>query len=82
VRRRPWTRHQRRQHRQFGEPVYETTWLSARDGYLAACEIQTGRVNLDDTGITIDDILAVAGDANTDQPVTREQSGLYEKTRI
>ncbi len=43
----------------FGEPAYEYEIAQAiEDGYLAACEIQKGRVNLDDTGITIDDIMA------------------------
>src|SRR5581483_6821146 len=43
----------------FGEPVYEyTLGQGIEDGYLAACEIREGRVNLDDTGITIDDIMA------------------------
>jgi type I restriction enzyme R subunit len=43
----------------FGEPVYEYDMAQGiEDGYLAACEIQKGRVNLDDTGITIDDIIA------------------------
>src|ERR1019366_4184277 len=45
--------------RHFGEPVYEYDIAQGiEDGYLAACEIQKGRVNLDDTGITIDEILA------------------------
>ena len=43
----------------FGEPVYEyDIGQGIEDGYLAACEIQKSRVNLDDTGITIDQILA------------------------
>lgn len=43
----------------FGEPVYEYDLAQAiEDGYLAACEIQKGRVNLDGTCITIDDIMA------------------------
>ena len=69
--------------RHFGEPVYEYDMSQGiEDGYLAACEIQKGRVNLDETGITIDDILARSPvDANTGQPITREQlKGLYEKT--
>jgi type I restriction enzyme R subunit len=41
--------------RHFGEPVYEyDLGQGIEDGYLAACEIQVGRVNLDDTSITID----------------------------
>ena len=43
----------------FGEPVYEYDMAQAiEDGYLAACEIQKGRVNLDDTGITKEEIIA------------------------
>ncbi|MBW4679602.1 MAG: DEAD/DEAH box helicase family protein [Microcoleus vaginatus WJT46-NPBG5] len=45
--------------RYFGEPVYEYDIAQGiEDGYLAACEIQRSQVNLDDTGITIEDILA------------------------
>lgn len=67
----------------FGEPVYEyDVSQGIEDGYLAACEIQRGHVDLDDTGITIDDIMARNPvDANTGQPITREQlKQLYEKT--
>lgn len=66
----------------FGEPVYEYDMAQGiEDGYLAACEIQKGRVNLDDTGITIDDILARhPTNAITGQPVTRaELDDLYRK---
>ena len=66
----------------FGEPVYEYDMAQGiEDGYLAACEIQKGRVNLDDTGITIDDILARhPTNAVTGQPVTRaELDDLYQK---
>ena len=69
----------------FGEPVYEYDMgQGIEDGYLAACEILVGRVNLDDTGITIDDILARnPRDAITGQPVTREElQDLYEKTQF
>ena len=71
--------------RHFGEPVYEYDMSQGiEDGYLAACEIQKGRVNLDETGITIDDILARNPvDANTGQPITREQlQELYDKTEF
>jgi type I restriction enzyme R subunit len=48
------------------------------DGYLAACEIRKGRVNLDDTGISIDDIIVREPvDAITGVPVTREQLAAY-----
>jgi type I restriction enzyme R subunit len=69
--------------RHFGEPVYEYDMSQGiEDGYLPACEIQKGRVNLDETGITIADILARKPvDANTGQPITAEQlKALYEKT--
>jgi len=59
----------------FGEPAYEYDIAQAiEDGYLAACEIQTGRVNLDDTGITIDEIMA-RGPVNavTGAPMAREE---------
>lgn len=66
----------------FGEPVYEYSITQGMDGgYLALCDIQKGRVNLDNTGITIDDILARRPvDARTGQPITRDQlKALYEK---
>jgi type I restriction enzyme R subunit len=52
------------------------------DGYLAACEIRKSRVNLDATGISLDDILARGPvDATTGHPVSREQlHALYDKT--
>jgi type I restriction enzyme R subunit len=67
----------------FGEPVYEYDMSQGiEDGYLAACEIQKGRVNLDETGITLADILARHPvDANTGQSITAAQlKALYEKT--
>lgn len=69
--------------RHFGEPVYEYDMAQGiADGYLAACEIRVSRVNLDHTGITLDDILARHPvDATTGQPVTREVlQELYLKT--
>lgn len=43
----------------FGEPVYEYTMAQAiEDGYLAACEIRKGRVNLDETGLTFEEVMA------------------------
>jgi type I restriction enzyme R subunit len=66
----------------FGEPVYEYDIAQAiEDGYLAACEIQKGRVNLDDTGITREEIIARNPvDAITGVPLTAEQiDDLYEK---
>jgi type I restriction enzyme R subunit len=63
----------------FGEPVYEYGLAQAiEDGYLAACDIQKGRVNLDDTGITVDDVMARKPvDARTGLSMTREQVAEY-----
>jgi type I restriction enzyme R subunit len=66
----------------FGEPVYEyEIGQGIEDGYLSACEIQLSRVNLDDTGITLEDILARRPvDAITGHPITEDDlSQLYEK---
>lgn len=68
----------------FGEPAYEYDICQAiEDGYLAACEIQKGRVNLDDTGITKEQIIARNPiDAITGLPVTAEQiEDLYQRTQ-
>ncbi len=68
----------------FGEPVYEYDIAQAIvDGYLAACEIQKGRVNIDDTGITKEEIIALNPvDALTGLPVTAEQiDALYQRTQ-
>jgi type I restriction enzyme R subunit len=61
--------------RHFGEPVYEYDMAQGiEDGYLALCEIQRGRVSLDDTGITLADIMARNPiDANTGQPVSADE---------
>ncbi|HOT72168.1 MAG TPA: DEAD/DEAH box helicase family protein [Anaerohalosphaeraceae bacterium] len=66
----------------FGEPVYEYDMAQAiEDGYLAACEIYKGRVNLDDTGITKEEIIARNPvDALTGQPLSPDQiEDLYER---
>ena len=71
--------------RHFGDPAYEYDMSQGiDDGYLAACEIQKGRVNLDDTGITIDEIIARNPvDANTGEPISAEKiRELYEKTEF
>ena len=68
----------------FGEPVYEYDMAQAiEDGYLAACEIQKGRVNLDETGITIEEIIARnPTDAFTGRPVSADElRQRYEKTQ-
>jgi type I restriction enzyme R subunit len=72
-------------HRYFGAPAYEYDIAQAiEDGYLAACEIQKGRVNLDDTGITFDQILARhPTDALTGLPITRQQlKDRYDRTQF
>src|SRR5712692_108800 len=69
----------------FGEPVYEyDVSQGIEDGYVAACEIQVGRVNVDDTGITIDDILGHDPiDPRTGELLTRaELQDLYYKTQF
>lgn len=68
----------------FGEPAYEYDIAQAiEDGYLSACEIQKGRVNIDDTGITKEEIIARNPvDAITGQPITAEQiEELYQRTQ-
>ncbi len=68
----------------FGEAAYEYDIAQAiEDGYLAACEIQKGRVNLDETGITKDEIIARNPvDAITGRPITAEQiEDLYQRTQ-
>jgi type I restriction enzyme R subunit len=69
----------------FGEPVYEYDMAQGiEDGYVAACEIHKGRVNLDDTGISIDEILARNPvDSRTGQPISPEElHELYDKTEF
>lgn len=71
-------------HCHFGNPVYEYDLSQAiDDGYLAACEVLKGRVNIDDTGITREEIVARHPiDALTGQPVTAAQiDELYRKTQ-
>ncbi len=63
----------------FGEPAYEYTLSQAiEDGYLAACEIVKGRVNIDDTGLSPDDVMQHHPiDANTGQPLLKEAVAAY-----
>ena len=65
--------------RYFGEPVYEYDIAQGiDDGYLAACEILRGRVNLDETGLTAEQIVPLAPvDATTGQRVTRDEVERY-----
>ena len=68
----------------FGEPVYDYEIAQAiEDGYLSACEIQKGRVNIDDTGITKEEIIARNPiDAITGLPVSAAQiEDLYQRTQ-
>ena len=67
----------------FGEPAYEYGMAQAmEDGYLAACEIHRGRVNLDETGITLEEVLARnPRDAITGRAMSvRELQAAYGKT--
>lgn len=67
----------------FGEPVYEyDIGQGIEDGYLAACEIHRGRVNIDDTGLTVSQIMALNPvDAITGKPLTEQQlKQLYQHT--
>jgi type I restriction enzyme R subunit len=69
--------------RYFGEPVYQYDMgQGIDDGYLAACEIQKGRVNLDETGISFEEVLKRhPTDALTGEPVSADElRELYEKT--
>jgi len=67
----------------FGEPVYEYDMAQGiEDGYLAACEIIKRQVNLDATGITVDEIMTrTPVDAITGAPVARDKvEDYYAKT--
>jgi type I restriction enzyme R subunit len=67
----------------FGEPVYEYDLAQGiEDGYLAACEIIRREIDLDKTGITVEQVLARnPRDAITGEAVTEEQlRELYEKS--
>jgi type I restriction enzyme R subunit len=69
--------------RYFGEPVYEYGMLQAiEDGFLAACEIQKGNVNLDDTGISFEEALKHnPRDWITGKPVAEDDlKDMYERT--
>jgi len=69
--------------RYFGEPVYEYSLLQAvEDGYLAVCEIQTGNVNLDATGISFEEVMRhTPRNYYTGELITEDElKRLYEKT--
>ena len=59
----------------FGEPAYEYDIGQAiEDGYLAACEIRKGRVNIDEPGLTIEQIMErMPVNAVTGESATREE---------
>ena len=61
--------------RHFGEPAYEYTMAQAiEDGYLAACLIQKSRVNLDEAGLPLKEILAHEPvDADTGLPIAADK---------
>lgn len=65
--------------RYFGEPIYEYgIGQGIDDGYLAACEIRRGRVNLDITGLDADEIMARNPvNAIIGTPAAREQVAEY-----
>ena len=67
----------------FGEPVYEYDMLQAiEDGYLAVCEIQKRDVNIDEDGLSIDEVWEHAPRyVITGEPVTskEELKEYYEK---
>ena len=59
----------------FDEPVYEYSLTQgAEDGYLALCRIETADINLDNTGVTLDELMA-HNPVNylNGEPLTREQ---------
>jgi type I restriction enzyme R subunit len=74
----------------FGEPVYEYDIAQGiADGYLAACEIRKGRVNIDPTGLTRDEVDARQPiDPVTGQPLSADalkehyEKGQFEDTLI
>lgn len=59
----------------FGQPVYEYSMAQAMDdGYLAACEIVKATINIDDTGLTLDQIMALQPtDARTGRALSRDE---------
>ncbi len=62
-------------YKHFGEPVYEYDMAQAiEDGYLAACEIIKGRVNLDEKSLTKEEILKrKVKNAKTGASVTEDE---------
>lgn len=62
-------------YKHFGEPVYEYDMAQAiEDGYLAACEIVKGKVSIDDSALTKDEILKrKVKNAKTGEDVSAEE---------
>ena len=66
----------------FGEPVYSYVLTQGtEDGYLALCKIRKFTVDIDNTGVTIDEVMAREPvDHRTGEMLEREQlSEAYEK---
>ena len=61
--------------RYFGEPAYEYSITQGMDdGYLAACQIRKSSVNLDETGITAEEIMARdPRDPETGEPLSPDE---------
>ena len=68
----------------FGEPVYEYDIAQGiEDGYLAACEMQRSEVNLDQTGLTLEEVwIRNPTDARTGRAIAsmEELKALYLHT--
>lgn len=59
----------------FGDPVYEYDMLRAiEDGYLARCEVQRCNINLDEAGVTKEEIMG----KHPTSPITGESIGEEE----
>ena len=61
--------------RYFGEPAYEYSITQGmEDGYLAACQIRKSSVNLDETGLTLEEIMARdPRDPETGEPLSPDE---------
>ncbi|MFB2836776.1 DEAD/DEAH box helicase family protein [Floridanema evergladense] len=69
----------------FGEPVYEYDMLQGvEDGYLAACEIREGRVQLDFDELSVEDILMYnPKDLDTGLPIAEaEVRQIFQRGKI
>jgi len=63
----------------FGPPAYEYTLSQAmEDGYLAACEVLKGRVDIDEPGLSVQEVMEHHPvDANTGEPLVKEEVASY-----